>query len=428
MSSLSLPDTLRHADATLDHPTPDSGPSGGSALDLPTPEAPALLGRAVMIVPTYNEIDNLEPLLDALFDQRITERTGWRLDVLVRDDSSPDGTGKLAQRLAAEKFPGQVLVSHGTKDGLGSAMKLAFDEAVALKYDVILTMDADFSHSPSDVAALLDAINEGADVAIGSRYVDGGLIPGNWPLGYIVRTRVAGAVARMLGGVDPGLKELTTNFRAMRRNVLENIDYRSVDAKGYGFMIFLANAFATGAWKLREVPISFHTRAGGVSKAGVSDIIEFFRIAYQLNDDSPFKQLARFITVGVFGTIVNLGMLWLLRSFFPDDSVIVLLSAIAIQVSILWNFAFHSLFTFKRYRRECEGWPPVGAVLSNLGKYEVTTLLTQTVIFTAFVVLSNFGVFYLLAQLLGIGAAFVVNYYVSSTYIWVRGSRHAVVA
>lgn len=393
-----------------------------------TPSQPAARGRALIIVPTYNEATNLEPLLEALFALPTLEATGWHLDVLVRDDSSPDGTGDLADRLAKDVYPERLYVSHGTKNGLGNAMKRAFDDALELEHDVVLTMDADFSHSPADVPALLEAINAGADVAVGSRYIDGGLIPGNWPLGYIIRTRVAATVARLLGGVDPSLKELTTNFRAMRRRVLESIDYRSVDARGYGFMIFLANAFVTGRWTVKEVPISFHTRADGTSKARISDIVEFFRIAYRLNDDSPFKQLARFITVGVCGTLVNLGMLWLLRRFFPDDSVVIYLSAIAIQVSILWNFTFHSLFTFKRYRRELGGRPSVRRVLSNLGKYEFTTALTQTVIFTCFVVLSNLGVFYLLAQLLGIGAAFVVNYYVSSTYIWSGRKRYAVAA
>ena len=391
-----------------------------------TPTAMATRGRAVMIVPTYNEASNIEPLLDALFSLPAHQVTGWTLDVLVRDDSSPDGTGELAAQLAESTYSGRLRVSHGTKAGLGSAMKLAFDEALALNYDVILTMDADFSHSPTDVLALLDAINAGADVAVGSRYTDGGLIPGNWPIGYIVRTRVACAVARFLGGVDPSLKELTTNFRAIRRRVLQNIDYSSVDARGYGFMIYLANAFVSGSWVVKEVPISFHTRAEGVSKARLFDIAEFFRIAYRLNDDSPFKQLARFVIVGVCGTLVNLGVLWLLRQFFPDGAVVILLSAIAIQVSILWNFTFHSLFTFKRYRREHRGRTALRAVASNLGKYQVTTALTQTIIFTCFVVLSNLGVFYLLAQLLGIGAAFVINYYVSSTYIWAESKRRAV--
>lgn len=395
---------------------------------LADPAAPATRGRAVIIVPTYNEATNIEPLLEALFRLPVHADTGWQLDVLVRDDSSPDGTGELVERLATETYPGRLRVSHGTKAGLGNAMKRAFDEALALDYDVILTMDADFSHSPDDIIPLLEAINSGADVAVGSRYVDGGLIPGNWPLGYIIRTRVAGAVARMLGGVDPSLKELTTNFRAVRRRVLEKVDYASVDARGYGFMIFLANAFITGPWVVKEVPISFHTRADGVSKARISDIVEFFRIAYRLNDDSPFKQLARFITVGLCGTVVNLGMLWLLRRFFPDDSVIIVLSAIAIQVSILWNFVFHSVFTFKRWRRDHAGRITVMTVLRNLGKYQLTTALTQTTIFTCFVVLSNLGVFYLLAQLVGIGTAFVVNYYVSSTYIWARSKRYAVAA
>ena len=383
------------------------------------PDVPrSSLRTALMIVPTYNESANIEALLAELFALPL-ERTGWQLHVLVRDDSSPDGTGEIVAALAEGEYAGRLILSRGTKQGLGKAMARAFDEALERGYEVIMTMDADFSHTPSDVPGLLAALDAGADVAIGSRYIDGGLIPGNWPLGYIVRTRVAGTVARVLGGVNPGLRELTTNFRAMRRDVLQAIPYGSVEAKGYGFMIFLANAFASGAWTVKEVPISFHTRAGGVSKAGISDIVEFFKIAYQLNDDSPFKQVARFLTVGASGTIVNLFSLWLLRRFFPDDSSVIWLSIAAIQISIAWNFILHDRFTFKSYKRAWHGRYRLPQFARNFAKYEGTSALTQTVIFTSFVLLSNLGVFYLLAQLLGIGIAFVVNYYVSSTYIWV---------
>lgn len=374
---------------------------------------------ALMIVPTYNEAKNIVPLLEALFALPMVEETGWQLHVLVRDDSSPDGTGEIVRDLIETTYPGRLILSSGTKDGLGKAMKAAFDESLELGYEVIMTMDADFSHSPLDVPKLVAAINDGADVAIGSRYVDGGLIPGNWPLGYIVRTRVAGAVARLLGGVDPSIRELTTNFRAMRRSVLGAIPYGTVDAKGYGFMIFLANAFVMGAWTVKEVPISFYSRANGSSKARLSDIFEFFKIAYRLNDDSPFKQVARFLTVGASGTVVNLFALWLLRRVVPEDASVIWLSIAAIQISIVWNFVLHDRFTFKSYRKAWKGQSTLKQYGKNFLRYEGTSALTQTVIFTAFVLLSNLGVFYLLAQLLGIGIAFIVNYYVSSTYIWV---------
>ncbi|MDN4486591.1 glycosyltransferase [Demequina sp. SYSU T00039] len=374
-----------------------------------------------MIVPTYNEAGNIAALLDELFALRTRERTGWDLHVLVRDDRSPDGTGEIVEEIASGKHRGKVILSRGTKQGLGKALELAFAEALDRGYEVVMTMDADFSHAPVDVVPLLQAIESGADVAVGSRYTPGGLIPGDWPLSQIVRTRVAGTVARGVGGIDPGLRELTTNFRAMRRVVLESIDFDRVRARGYGFQIFLANAFTTGGWNVTEVPISFHTRAHGVSKASVKDVLEFVRIAVQLNDDSPFKQLVRFLLVGVSGTLVNLGSLWLLRQIFmPEDPVgdrVWLLSAAAIQISILWNFIWHTAFTFKRYRRVGGELGP-RQILVNLAKFEGASALTQTVIFGAFVVFSNLGVFYLIAQALGIVIAVAVNYWVSSHYIW----------
>jgi dolichol-phosphate mannosyltransferase len=386
------------------------------------PQQSANFPQALMIVPTYNEANNIGPLLQALFALPLETLTGHELHVMVRDDASPDGTGQLVAQLAATTYAGRLFLSTGKKEGLGRAMRFAFDEALALDYPVILTMDADFSHSPADIPALLLAINGGADVAIGSRYIDGGLIPGNWPLQYIVRTRVAGMVARTLGGIDPSIRELTTNFRAMRREVLASIPYNTVDAKGYGFQIFLANAFCSNDVAVTEVPISFHTRADGDSKAKLSDIVEFFTIAYRLNDDSPFKQLARFITVGVSGTIVNLLSLWMLRQVFHSDTIF--LSAAAIQISIIWNFILHDRFTFRSYKRAWHGKYSIGRFGRNLLKYEGTSALTQTVIFTCFVLFSELGVYYLLAQLLGIGVAFVVNYYVSSTFIWVFRPVH----
>lgn len=393
-----------------------------SETELSAATAPSAPSRtALMIVPTYNEAGNIAELLDQLFALPTRESTGWDMHVLVRDDRSPDGTGEIVEELALDRYRGRLLLSRGTKQGLGKALEAAFCEAMDLDYEVVMTMDADFSHAPADVIGLLTAIETGADVAVGSRYTPGGLIPGDWPLSQIVRTRVATMVARGVGGIDPTLKELTTNFRAMRREVLQTIDFGRVRAHGYGFQIFLANAFSSGPWSVTEVPIRFHTRAHGVSKASIKDVLEFIRIAMQLNDDSPFKQLVRFLSVGISGTIVNLGSLWLLRQIFlPEDLAgqnIWLLSAAAIQISILWNFFWHTSFTFRRYRRT-GGRLSTRQTLINLLKFQGASALTQTVIFTAFLFFSSLGVFFLLAQALGIALAVAVNYWVSSHHIW----------
>lgn len=367
---------------------------------------------ALMIVPTFNESTNIERLLDELFSLETYEKTGWNLHVMVRDDRSPDGTGQIVQELAGGRYAGRLILSEGDKNGLGSALRLAFSEGIERNYPVILTMDADFSHTPDDVIHLLSAITGGADVAVGSRYVDGGLIPGNWPIRNIIRTRVATQVARVLGGVNPALKELTTNFRAIRREVLQEIPFERTQVNGFGFQIFFANAISGGNYKVQEVPISFHTRANGVSKARFADVIEFFKVAYTLNDDSPAKQLARFMIVGLTGTIVNLASFWLLRQALNGPTAV--LSLLAIQLSIVWNFCWHTQYTFRRH----SAGSSFAELARAFARYEGVTAFTQTTIFVIFVAFYHLNMFYLIAQFLGICGAFFVNYYLSNRYIW----------
>lgn len=240
----------------------------------------------------------------------------------------------------------------------------------------------------------------------------------------IIRTRTATSIARWLGGITRDISELTTNFRAMRRHVLETINYNSIEARGYGFQIFLANAFTTHDFKVSEVPITFHSRAEGSSKARVKDIIEFFKIAYQLNNDSPAKQVMRFLAVGASGTLINLAVLVLLQNAFDTERTAI--SFLAIQASIIWNFFLHNLFTFKAYRLIHVGQPDAHKVsLKNFVRYEAASIITQVVILGVYTALTQFGVHFLAAQLTGIACAFLVNYYISSTYIWSLGRRYA---
>ncbi len=381
------------------------------------PIAPAR--TALMIVPTYNEAGNIEALLDALLTLPLGARTGWQLHVLVRDDSSPDGTGDIVQALATGRHEGRLAHSQGVKQGLGRALELAFAEALELGYEVVMTMDADFSHDPRDIVELLRAINAGADVAVGSRTTPGGLIPGDWPLDQIVRTRVAGAVARGLGGVDPRLRELTTNFRAMRSEVLAGIDFGRVRARGYGFQLFLANAFSSSDWTVKEVPISFHSRAAGASKAGPRDVLEFVRIAAQLNDDSPAKQFGRFLLVALSGALLALLLAGLGGLLAPADAPATpwLLAAGAMQAAILWGALWHPRFSFRRYRTAVR----LGGrahPLVDLLRFELLGLLICSAVAGAIVATAPLGVLAVVLQVLAIAAGVLIVYRFSSTRIW----------
>jgi dolichol-phosphate mannosyltransferase len=209
---------------------------------------------AVVCLPTYNERENLEPMLRALADKGVR--------VLVIDDNSPDGTGELADRLAAELDYVDVL-HRERKEGLGPAYLAGFRHALAGGAELVLEMDCDFSHDPNDVPRLIAAVEDGADLVLGSRYVPGGGVR-NW--GLLRRFISAGgsAYARILLGVK--IRDLTGGFKCYRRRVLETIDLDSVDSKGYAFQIETTYRALRAGFNAVEVPITFADREAGGSK------------------------------------------------------------------------------------------------------------------------------------------------------------------
>lgn len=221
--------------------------------------------RTLVIIPTYNERENLPLIVGRVHQSRPD------VHVLVVDDGSPDGTGRLADELALAD-PDRVHVMHRTaKDGLGAAYLAGFDWGLARQYGVLVEMDADGSHAPEQLYRLLDAIDNGADVAIGSRYVDGGTVR-NWPWRRLVLSRTANTYSRLLLGVD--IRDITAGYRAYRREVLEKIDLSSVDSKGYCFQIDLTWRAVNNDFTVVEVPITFTERELGVSKMSGSNIRE----------------------------------------------------------------------------------------------------------------------------------------------------------
>lgn len=213
------------------------------------------VGSIVMVVPTYNEAENLASIV-----RRIHAATP-HVHVLVVDDGSPDGTGELADRIAAEDDRVRV-VHRARKEGLGAAYKEGFEVALEAGYAVIGEMDADGSHQPEQLPLLLDAL-ERADVVIGSRWVPGGTVV-NWPRSREVLSRTANTYARLLLGT--GVRDLTAGYRLYRRTTLEQIQLERVASQGYVFQTDLAWRALRAGLRVVEVPIEFVEREHGVSK------------------------------------------------------------------------------------------------------------------------------------------------------------------
>jgi dolichol-phosphate mannosyltransferase len=212
--------------------------------------------RTLVVVPTYNEALNI-----AEVTRRLREAVP-HADMLVVDDNSPDGTGALAESLAEEL--GQIDVLHRpSKDGLGPAYRAGMARGLELGYDVIVQMDADLSHDPAALPTLLTAIDEGADVAIGSRYVPGGSIP-NWPWHRRALSRYGNAYTNL--ALRTGVSDATAGFRAYRADALREIDPSKTRATGYGIQIEITYRMARNGAKIVEVPITFSDRTRGTSK------------------------------------------------------------------------------------------------------------------------------------------------------------------
>jgi dolichol-phosphate mannosyltransferase len=221
--------------------------------------------RTLVVIPTFNEQENLPLILGRLHEARPD------VHVLIVDDDSPDGTGQLADELAADR-PDRVHVLHRTvKDGLGAAYLAGFGWGLSRDYSVLVEMDADGSHAPEQLHRLLEAVDAGADLAIGSRYVDGGAVR-NWPWRRKALSKTANTYSRVMLGI--GVNDITAGYRAYRREVLQAIDLSTVDSKGYCFQIDLTWRTIRNGFTVVEVPITFTERALGVSKMSGSNIRE----------------------------------------------------------------------------------------------------------------------------------------------------------
>ncbi|MCI9887614.1 polyprenol monophosphomannose synthase [Micrococcales bacterium 31B] len=212
--------------------------------------------KYVVTIPTYNEIANLEMIVGRV------RAAVPEVDILILDDNSPDGTGDLADQIAA-RDP-QVSVMHRTaKEGLGAAYIAGFREALARGYDVVIEMDADGSHRPEQLHRILQKIEDGNDLVLGSRWVPGGAVH-NWPLHRELLSRGGNLYTRIMLGMR--VKDATGGYRAFRRHVLERLQLETVASQGYCFQVDLAYRASRLGVRVVEAPIDFDERVEGVSK------------------------------------------------------------------------------------------------------------------------------------------------------------------
>lgn len=227
--------------------------------------------RTLVIIPTYNERDNLPLILGRVHAARPD------VHVLVVDDGSPDGTGELADEFALADADRVHVMHRTTKDGLGAAYLAGFAWGLGRGYTVLVEMDADGSHAPEELYRLLDAVDAGADLAIGSRYIPGGTVV-NWPQRRKLLSKTANGYSRIMLGVE--INDITAGYRAYRREVLEKIELSTVDSKGYCFQIEMSWRTVNSGFTVVEVPITFTERELGQSKMSGSNIREaIFKVA-----------------------------------------------------------------------------------------------------------------------------------------------------
>lgn len=236
---------------------------------------------SVVIIPTYNEKENIENIINAMFALPVM------FDVLIIDDNSPDGTAAIVERMQ-KQWDGRLhLLKRSGKLGLGTAYIMGFKWCLNAGYEFIIEMDADFSHPPKKLLELRQACLDGADVAIGSRYVSGVNVV-NWPMGRVIMSYYASAYVRIVTGMN--VRDTTAGFVCYRRNVLEAIDLDKIRFKGYAFQIEMKfTAFKMGC-RIKEVPIIFVNRVLGTSKMNSSIFGEAVFGVLQLRIRSWFKK------------------------------------------------------------------------------------------------------------------------------------------
>ncbi len=293
---------------------------------------------AVVILPTFNEKDNIQDLLTAVQEQ-FKKITKYSPHILVVDDNSPDGTQEIVRRLQ-KKYKNLHLLT-GPKLGLGKAYIRGMDYAIKkLKASVVFEMDADFSHNPKKIPQLLSALDQGSDIVIGARYIKGGSIPSNWGIHRKILSRVGNTLVRF-GLMRFDVKDWTSGFRAIKTSIYQKVRHELTDFTGYTFQVaFLHKALKHKA-KIDQIPIHFIDRKYGKSKIGGEYVKNLLIYLFKETITNP-PRILRFIIVGGLGALIQLSTLAIYRQALPFQLAFFL----SIETAIVSNFFLSNLWTF----------------------------------------------------------------------------------
>ncbi len=357
--------------------------------------------KIVVILPTYNEKENIGLMLGALRVQFRNLRHD--MNILVVDDNSPDGTADVVR--AEAKQAANIFLITGQKQGLGAAyvrgMKYAINE---LHADAVMEMDADFSHKPEDVPRLIEAIDQGADFVIGSRYVPGGKIPDNWSFLRRMNSKWGNVFARYVAGMYQ-VRDCTAGFRAIRAEVIRKIDPDTLRVRGYAFQISLLHEAILDQAVVREIPVEFVDRKRGETKLGLFDIVEFMLNAWWIRFERS-KTFLKFSAVGAAGVVVNLASFTALLNLGMNKF---LASPVAIEISIISNFFLNNFWTFSH--REVNDKIHIRGL-----KFNIISFVALGVSYSTFLLLSVLdpGGVPQIHQAAGIVPATLINYFLNS--------------
>ncbi|MBN2186892.1 MAG: glycosyltransferase family 2 protein [Dehalococcoidia bacterium] len=364
-----------------------------------------------LIVPTYNEADNIEALVSRVHE---TLASCCRYELIVVDDDSPDGTAEAARYLSSQ-YPVKVIVRRGER-GLASAIAEGFGHAHG---DVLGVMDADLKHPPEKIPDLLRYIRNGADVAIGSRYEPGGGTE-KWTWQRQLVSRVARSLAHLLLPSSKKVSDPLSGFFLLRRKVIQGIELNPT-----GYKILLEVLVRGKARQVACIPYTFRGREAGDSKYGIREQVNYLRhLLRLLPADGGVRRFIKFCLVGSSGVLVNMGLLWLLTEvaglFYLASA------AIAIGASIINNFVLNDSWTFRDRRT-----PGMAARLMRFLKFNLVSAvgigINMGILWSCTELL---GVYYLLSNLFGIGAAMLWNFTANASWTWkpgsVTSSRHRI--
>ena len=361
--------------------------------------------KICFVLPTYNEEDNIGNIIQQILKEEKSQ-SKHTFTILVVDDNSTDETQTIVQNYISSNS--KVHLVTGQKKGLGDAYKRGFKYALNdLKADLIFQMDSDGQHDTSLIPDFVSYIEEGKDVVIGSRFVEGGTTP-DFSFSRLLMSKVGNLLVRYVGGITQ-LQDCTSGYRAIRASYLKELDFSYLSTRGYSFQSSLICDLAWRGADISEIPIEFSSRQGGDSKLALRDQIEFLLNIPRLG----FRNLEDFMKyslVGVSGVFVNLGLYLFLTRYYEISEVVAPL--IAIESALISNFILNNFWTFGKRVTQSR-------IRVKFIKFHLVSGLSALINYSVFLALFLvFGLFDILANLIGIGLAAIVNYLINSNWTW----------